>query len=315
MTFKRALSAFAALSLSLALAAIAEPARAAKGAAGGKKQAQPAAPAATEESTIRQRLALLSAAATEGDAARMASFWLADGTYVDEDGAETKGRQLIEERFRAARAGDNRVKVELSPATVKVLGPDAAWVEGTVSRQTSLGMEPSTRFTMLLSKSEGAWMVASATETAIANRSAGDHLDALKWLIGTWSAQRGDGQVRMTAEWAGNRAFILCKFRAESKDGVAQADSQVIGWDPTREQIVSWHFDSTGSFGYGSWSKRGKQWVIHTEGVEQSGSRTNATNIISVEDKDKFSFQSVGRTVDGVPVPDMPTLAVQRQVN
>lgn len=317
MSFKSTLLTVVALAIALPVSAGSMAALAEKTDAGSRKLAKSAkTPSPTsDESAIRDRIAALATAAASGDVAKMASLWLPDGSYVDEDGTQTRSRQSIQERFAAVRDGNRKVNIAVNPTLIKLLGADAAWVEGTVSRQTSLSMEPSTRFTMLLQKNDGNWMISSATETAITNKSAADHLGMLDWLIGEWSSQHGDGKVKMTAEWTANKAFILCKFRLEPPQGGAKLDSQVIGWDPTREQIVSWHFDSNGSFGYGSWSKRGKQWIVHAEGVEQSGSRTNATNLMSMEDRNKFSWQSVGRTIDGVPVGDTQPLVVQRATN
>ncbi len=265
-----------------------------------------------DESGVNALLSALSSAASIQDAQKMAALWTSDGLYVDTDGTETRGRQALAEKFAAAQAGLPKASIVLHPSTVKFPGLEAAWVEGTATRQTSTGTEPSARFSMLLQKQSGTWLISSATETLIASKSTTDQLDKLSWLLGEWTAQQGAAKVKLTADWTGNKSFILCKYLVNKAGEPDKTDTQIIGWDPSKEQIVSWHFDDNGGFGYGSWSKRGKQWVISTEGVEQSGSRTAALNILSIEDQNKFSWQSVNRVIDGTTVPDTDPLTVQR---
>ncbi|MBY0549526.1 MAG: SgcJ/EcaC family oxidoreductase [Candidatus Obscuribacterales bacterium] len=265
------------------------------------------------DSEIRAHLTALSSAASNGDVEKMASMWAVDGVYIDADGVQTSGRDAVQRRFSEGQAQGRKAAISLTPTSIKFLGPDAAWSEGTVMRQSSVGMEPSTRFVMVLQKQAGKWYVASATETPIANKNASDHLSAMEWLVGDWSVD-GASKVRMHGEWTGNKSFILCKFLIDKPGQPQRTETQIIGWDPTKEQIVSWNFDSNGGFGYGTWTKRGAQWVVTMEGVEQSGSRTNAMNIITLSGPDKFTWQSVNRNIDGVPVADGDALVVQKSL-
>ncbi|HEY9786908.1 MAG TPA: nuclear transport factor 2 family protein [Candidatus Obscuribacterales bacterium] len=278
-----------------------------------KKASEASVSAAPLEAAIRAQLTALAAAASAGDAERMAALWAIDGVYVDEDGIATHGRDSIHDRFATARARVPKVNLKLMPSTIKAVSPDVIWAEGTTVRETPAGPEATTRFTMLFQKRDGNWVISSATETALLSQPTSDHLSPLSWLIGDWTAQRGDAKVQMTADWAGKgKNFITCKFLSEEPGKPEKKDMQVIGWDPTIGKIVSWHFDSQGGFGYGTWEKKGNQWVVKTEGVEQTGTRTYATNLISLEGDGKFSWQSIARNVNGTPVPDTEVLAVQR---
>lgn len=267
---------------------------------------------ANSEAEIRAQLSALGAAATGGDAAKMAGMWATDGVYIDSEGIETRGRDAIQRRFAEGVEG-RKSAVALEPAAIKFLGNDAAWSEGTVMRQNAAGMEPSTRFVLVLQKQAGKWVVTSATETPITQKNAADRLNVMSWLVGDWTAD-GAAKVRMQGEWNTTKTFILCRFLIEKPGQPQRVETQVVGWDPTRDQIVSWNFDSTGGFGYGTWTKKGAQWVITMDGVEPSGSKTNAMNIITLTGPDKFTWQSVNRTIDGVPVADTDQLTVQKTV-
>lgn len=270
--------------------------------------------ATTDDAAIRSVLTTLAEAASRSDAQKMASFFMIDGTYVDEDGQHTKGREEIRKRFLQGLTGMGKAVVQVHPATIKILGRDSAWVEGTSTRTTPIGIEPAARFTMLMQKQDGNWLVASATETPVVNKSASDHLNVLDWMVGRWVAEQGSTKVTMTADWTSSKNFIDCSYVVEQPGAPQKIDHQIIGWDPTRNQIVSWSFSSAGGFGYGSWSRRGKEWVVAAEAVDQAGARTASTNVVTLEDPNKFSWQSTGRIVNGTPVPDTEPVTVQRVV-
>ena len=61
-----------------------------------------------------------------------------------------------------------------------------------------------------------------------------------------------------------------------------------------------------------SWSLDGKRWVLDATGVRADGGETTATNILIPLDKDSFTWQSVERTLNGEPVPDVAPVKVTR---
>ena len=279
-----------------------------------KKASAPAKAASQgdSESAIRGQLTSLAEAASKGDAEKMASYFTLDGAYVDEDGVRHEGRQSLKDHFGRHVRPDTKSSLRLEPQAIRIIGSDSAWIEGITTRQTDRGKQIDARFTMLLQKKGGTWLIQSASETSVNQATASDHLSDLNWLIGDWSAEQGDAKLKMTAEKVGNGHFLRLNFLLTRPNEKPRADIQVIGWDPSRDQIVSWHFDSSGGFGYGSWRKQDNKWVINAEGVEQSGWRSNATNVISVSNNDSFQWQSIKRNADGLMYPDTEPLTVKR---
>jgi len=269
-------------------------------------------PQGDTETAIKGQLSSLADAAAKGDAERMASFFALDGAYVDEDGVRHEGRQSLKEHFTRNVRPDTKSALKLEPTAIRLIGNDSAWIEGSTTRQTAQGKRIDARFTMLLQNKGGNWLIQSASETSVSQATAADRLSDLNWLVGEWSAEQGDAKVKMSAEKVGNGHFIHCKFLLTRAGEQPRIDTQVIGWDPTRNQIVSWHFDSSGGFGYGSWHKESNKWLIKAEGVEQSGWQSNATNVISVNNNDSFQWQSIKRNSDGVMYPDTEPLTVKR---
>ncbi|MBX9949910.1 MAG: SgcJ/EcaC family oxidoreductase [Candidatus Obscuribacterales bacterium] len=279
----------------------------AKAAAAAKSQ-----PQGDSETAIKGQLSSLADAAARGDGERMASFFTLDGAYVDEDGVRHEGRQSLKEHFNRHVRPDIKSALKLEPTAIRLIGNDSAWIEGSTTRQTARGKQIDARFTMLLQNKNGTWLIQSASETSVSQATAADHLADLNWLVGEWTAEQGDAKLKMSAEKVGNGHFLRLNFLLTRPGEQPRMDIQVIGWDPTRNQIVSWHFDSSGGFGYGSWSRDNNKWMIKAEGVEQSGWQSNATNVISVSNNDSFQWQSVKRNSDGVMYPDTEPLTVKR---
>ena len=60
------------------------------------------------------------------------------------------------------------------------------------------------------------------------------------------------------------------------------------------------------------WIKDGSIWVMEATGVFRDGGESTAVNILTPIDAKSFTWQSVKRTLDGVPLPDIPPVKVVR---
>lgn len=267
---------------------------------------------AAAETAIRSQLSSFADAAAKGDGEKMSSFFALDGAYVDENGTKLKGRQAIRDRFVSKVIAEPDTELALEADVLKFAGDDTAWVEGATTRKSGNGKEIGARFTMLLSNKDGNWLIQSATETPVREITSSAKLSDLDWLVGTWSAEQDGASVKMSAEKTGNSNFIHLRYVTTKPGSQPKMDVQVIGWDPSKDQIVSWHFDSNGGFGYGSWKKNANKWVIDADGIAPSGWNTTATNVITMQDKDSFSWQSLRRLSGGVTYPNTDPLLVKR---
>ena len=102
------------------------------------------------------------------------------------------------------------------------------------------------------------------------------------------------------------RNFIKGEFTVTKGDKTTLDGGQFIGWNPKLGRIVSLHFDARGGFGNNVWIKDGSKWVIEATGVFRDGSQSTAVNVITPLDANSFTWQSTGRTVDGVKLPRHP---------
>jgi len=266
----------------------------------------------SDEAAVRAQLAALKDCVATGDATAMVKLWTEDGRYIDDEGSEYSGRSALEKNFSSAFKENGKPQVEIVADSIRIPANNIALVDGVVKRKQGSDVVPVTRYSMVLVKQKGDWLISSATETPIASHATFNPLQSLDWMIGDWSVERDGASVNMKAEWVPSRNFIFCRYEIKKADDPQKIETQVIGWDPRNQRPISWTFDSSGGFGQGRWSQGNNQWQVDACGVERNGSVTTSTNVYSKIDPNGFSWQSVNRQVDGVSVADSLPLKVQR---
>jgi hypothetical protein len=96
-----------------------------------------------------------------------------------------------------------------------------------------------------------------------------------------------------------------------------QSDSQLhvtqwIGYDAASDQIKSWTFDSRGGHGEGLWTRDGNTWYTEATGVLPDGRIGSALNSIEFVDDTHLRWRSIGRNVEGQPMPDAEVRFIRR---
>ncbi len=234
--------------------------------------------------------------------------------HIDQAGDETRGRAALQARFDE-RLKTSNAAIGLHPETITFPAENVALVVGEVSRKQEEKYLPTTRFSMVMVKTNGAWLINQVTETAMQAAQMESQLQQLDWLIGTWSTGKSDSSAEMKVEWsAQGKKFITSKYTLNKSGNAPQIDSNVIGWDPQRRCIVSWHFDSNGGFGTGIWTKQPNEntWTVDFTGIGGDGSNITAKNTFSQKSADEFVWQSTHRSLDGAAVADTDPLTVCR---
>jgi uncharacterized protein (TIGR02246 family) len=272
--------------------------------------------ASQDEKAIRAQASEYIQAFARGDAAALANMWTADGLFTDSDGREYKGRTAIQNLFTSHFKQFGPHPIEINIESVKFPSGNTAIEEGN-TRSTAGGA--ALRFNRYMAfhvKENNQWKMAAVSETGWTPETAYSALKDLGWLVGRWSVKQPmETGVHMNANWVGNRNFIKFEFEEAPPTGSTVdpvKSTQIIGWDPIAKQVVSWHFDSTGGFGYARWLKQGQSWVVNANGVEQDGSAIKANYVINPIDTNMFTWQSTGRVRAGANLPDTPSITVGR---
>jgi uncharacterized protein (TIGR02246 family) len=247
------------------------------------------------------------------DAKAIGAMWTEDGDYIDETGQVYSGRKAIVEEFQRYFATNKGRTVQVYIDMIRFLTPDVAIVDGTsVVDPPPEGPPVTGRFSSMRVKRGGKWLVAAVRESAVEVPSNYQHLAAVDWLLGEWLDEDEDVSIRSSVRWGPNKNFLIREFKVKIADRPALSGTQRIGWDPERQQIKSWTFDSNGGVSEGFWIQDGNRWIVRVDAVLRDGEEASATNIHTMIDPDTFSWESRNRVIDGESQPDIPQVRVIR---
>jgi len=271
----------------------------------------------TNEAAIRSKIEAMAECIEKADAKTLSMFWTPEGSFIDDSGSMSVGRSTLEKHFASSFAGTENRQIKISVESLQMPAANVATVAGTVKRKEANGqLVPLSRYSMMLLRQNGDWLISSATDTAIITDDAAQNvpnpLSVLDWLIGEWRSEHDGSSVTMKADWAPRKSFINCKYEIKSSTLPARTETHVIGWDARHAQPIDWNFDSDGGFGQGNWTRRGNQWSVESTGFSRDGSVTTATIIYDPSDDNSFSWSSTNRQINGFPVADTIPLTVKR---
>lgn len=267
----------------------------------------------SDEMQVRAAVEGYLLAINSGDASAAADYWSETGHMLSADGTRLVGRAAIKEDLEAFLRDNAGRQVGVQDVSIRFLTPTVAVEEGEATIVGSDGEAASSTYQAIHVKQEGTWKLESLRETEIAQPPSGrDHLKELAWLIGEWVDQDEESSIETSCRWTSNGNFITRSFTVVVGDTIEMEGTQVIGWDPHRNRIRSWVFDSAGGFGEGSWTRSGDRWTVKNKFQLPDGRQGRSTNTFTYVDEDTFKWQSKNRVVGDERLPDVDAVAVQR---
>jgi hypothetical protein len=166
-------------------------------------------------------------------------------------------------------------------------------------------------------KRDGQWKIAAVRDHADPNEGAASpraHLEELAWMVGEWVDEGDDAVVHTTCAWSDDGNYLLRSFTVHVAGKAASSGTQRVGWDPQREQIRSWVFDSDGGFSEGFWTRSAEnQWLVKASGTLPDGTPVSATNIITRDNPHTMRWQSINRTLGDETLPDTEQIVLARK--
>jgi len=245
------------------------------------------------------------------DPAALAAHWSEAGENVDLDtGEATRGREAVAEVFATLFEEDSDATIDIDIESIRPLREDVALVDG-VSRIGFSDPSPQaapagSRFSAVVVKEGGRWMLASVREASLAAPAplaehARSPLEALGWLVGSWEDVGEGVTAGAHCFWSAGRAFLVRSHVVTVDSGpavrpVSGDDSipgllspgtagqreitEIIGWDADRQCIRSWLFSSDGRFAEATWAPEGEGWRVRFEG---QGADASATGSVFLE--------------------------------
>lgn len=268
-----------------------------------------------QENTIKQKTEAYVETYNKHDPHALAAFWAEDGEYVNpESGEIIQGRDAIEQAFKSRFKTAADLQLGLKIHAITFLSADEA-IETGIFHVNRSGQKPrQSAFKAFFKKQNGEWLINQIRDVDIA--AAPDqhqHLKELEWLIGEWVDQDEDVEIHTSYRWDTSKNFIFEKFSVTTEGDLELEGMQVIGWDPIRKKIRSWIFDSDGTFGESSWTKKGNAWVNETVQTLADGSLASSINIYTPINSNSYSWESSDREVGGQLLPDIGPITITRK--
>jgi uncharacterized protein (TIGR02246 family) len=256
-----------------------------------------------DEAALRQTAKQYLAAVERNDRKAMAEFWTSRGVFIDEDGQSFKVRDLIDSAADSKNADRQQNKETVS--TIRFLTADSA-IEDGESEITVLG-EPGPikgRYSAVWLRQNGKWKLDSLRSSRVVAESIPARLAVLEPFIGQWSGQNSNITMHVTAAWNPAKTFMQRELSMANQGKVTYTAAQQMGWDPERQEIHSWVFDSQGGHSEGSWSLEGNVWMALYQGVSSTGQSSSATHLIKFIDRDTCVWKMIDVITGGKSGPD-----------
>lgn len=267
-----------------------------------------------EEAAIKAAIKSYVDAFNRGDAKALASHWTEGGELATPAGETIIGRANLEKDFAAYFEKYKGARIELIQTEISLLSPGVAIERGTAKVVRPDEQPSETEYEAVHVRRDSGWKMDSVREAdRPQTRSHYEHLKDLEWMIGDWIDADQNSSVETTCQWTKNRNFMTRSFKVSLQGEVDLEGTQVIGWDPVRQAIRSWLFDSDGGFGVGLWSRDGSQWTVQALRILHSGEQASAINILTYIDDNTFKFKSTGRQVGGELMPNIREVTVVRK--
>ena len=138
-------------------------------------------------------------------------------------------------------------------------------------------------------------------------------LDTLDWLVGDWVDEDENRSIEFSCHFTKNASFLVRSFRIVAAKDVSMSGMQLIAWDPAKESIRSWTFDSDGGFGEDAWSQSGNRYTIRAKYTLPDGGTASAVNVFTFVNDSKCTWKSVSREIDGELQPDTDEIVLVRK--
>lgn len=174
---------------------------------------------------------------------------------------------------------------------------------------------PTVKYSAVHVKRDGKWLISNLTESRYVPQSTELYLDELAWLIGDWKGAADGKTISLQCQWLPGKSFLSRRYTINEDGNEVSSGIQLIGWDPLLEKIVSWTFNSDGSFGHEIWNQEGNRWQADAASTLSNGSTSLARNILVKLNDNAFTWRSVDRSLNDQLLPDTVEVRIHREVS
>lgn len=249
------------------------------------------------------------------NATKLTAHWAPEAIYTNPvTGESAEGKVAIEKLFKQKFAEGKKRHLEITIKNIVFPKADEAIEKGVM--KVTVDDQPAQQMVYRAGyvKENGKWLVKSIDEIELQEPASNfEKLKDLAWLVGQWKDSDDNVEISFDSQWDKYKNFITQHFKMKIYGLDDMEGKQIIGWDPVKNVIRSWVFDSDGGFGEGTWEKIDKSWYATMHYTLGDGQVGTSKNIYTPVDDRSYTFASVEREVDGKILPDMNSVTIQRK--
>jgi uncharacterized protein (TIGR02246 family) len=223
-------------------------------------------------------------------------------------------RLAIEEGARVITVNDHPVQAggavsggaTTASATEKITaGADKQGAASATTAGYTKPVEAHLRYLCVWTKTDDKWQVASVREFADDPApTPHERLEPLAWLVGEWVHEGDDSNVYISYHWSDDGNFLVGDYKVTAHGKKKMDSVQRVGWDPLRQEVRSWLFDSDGGYGEGEWTTLDDGYLVRSSAVTPDGSVGSANLEAKKLSDSQFVLKGTNRIVAGEPVED-----------
>ena len=243
---------------------------------------------------------------TREDVDQIAACLSEDAELISDDAPPLRGeaiRKVLVNYF----AEHPRKTITRETESLRFTSQHTATEEGNLKVSVESEAPKNMKYSLQLVNEDRKWLIISIREWPSKNA---DLMD-LEWLIGSWEAKEPDAEVRTTYEWFGAKAYIRSTMTVRQKNRTLTT-MQMIGIDPSTDELRILTFESDGGFAEGTCTREGNTWIFDSHGVLADGGELSATNILVRVNNDTITWQPVNLQWGDEKIDDLPPVKVTR---
>lgn len=267
-----------------------------------------------DEKAIRNIVQSYQEAYNQQDAAKLIAQWTSDATYLNPvTGESAEGKEAIEKLFKEKFAQGKKRHLEITIKSIEFPNANEAIENGvmkvTIEDQPAQQLAYQAQYV----RENGKWLVKAINEIELQEPSSNfEQLKDLAWLVGKWEDSDDNVDILFDNQWDKYKNFITQHFKMKIYGQDDIEGRQIIAWDPAKNVVRSWVFDSDGGFGEGTWEKVDKSWYATMHFTLGDGRLASSINIYTLVEDHSYTFASVEREVDGEILPNMNPVTVKK---
>ena len=268
----------------------------------------------TDEKAIQNVVHSYQEAYNQQDAAKLTAQWASEATYINPvTGESAEGREAIEKLFKEKFTQGKKRHLEITIKSIEFPNVDEAIENGVMKVTVDDQPAQQVAYQAGYVRENGKWLIKSIKEIELQEPSSNfGQLKDLAWLVGKWEDSDDNVDILFDNQWDKYKNFITQHFKMKIYGQDDIEGKQIIAWDPVKDVIRSWVFDSDGGFGEGTWEKVDKSWYATMHYTLSDGSVGSSKNIYTPVNDRSYTFASIEREVDGEILPDMNPVTVEK---